>query len=132
MKTEYGLSKSFHERKLYIHFVSACIERFPLKFLKDELIDIFLTYSEDKVPAIKILYLETVKKLKPFCLLDEDFFNKVENSVAHLREDSSSQLWSKAETFSYEMLTWKRNQTGIPEDLVQMDERWMEFETHLI
>lgn len=64
--------------------------------------------SQDTVPAIKILYLEIVVKLKDFAIVDDEIQVKVLHSIAQLREDTSPEFRSRAEALSYDIMQWKK------------------------
>ncbi len=70
IREEFGLSDSFYERMVYVYFVSACLELFPPEFLKSELMEVFLSYCQDKAIAIKILFLEVVPQMKMLAVCD--------------------------------------------------------------
>lgn len=101
-------TESFYERMVFAHFVEAAIDRFPPAFLKENLFDDFLKYSNDSVIAIKLLFLEVVPKFKKLAIFDKELLSQVSESVSVLWDDPNPKVRSMAEKISLDLLMWKK------------------------
>lgn len=108
-------TESFYERMVFAHFVEAAIDRFPPEFLKEHLFKDFLSYSNDSVISIKLLFLEVVPRMRDLAICDRELLGEVQESVSVLWEDPNPKVRSMAEKISLELLMWKKESPATEE-----------------
>ena len=89
MINDYGKSKTFSLRKTFIMFCSSAIKVLSYQTFKQHFFELYLSLSSDKVPDVRITFLNSVCNIRPYLELDPPALNLFNVALSNFLMDTS-------------------------------------------
>ncbi len=90
IKADLGKAKSFVMRRAYITFCTEAIKELSWELFKMEFLGLYLTLGNDRITHVKIHFLNSIPKMKPWLSHDVDTVLEINSCLNILRCESNT------------------------------------------